>query len=134
LRPIRRIARFGSRDVGGHAGRQRLVGVVDRDRDCVGRDPLGDDRARGDPEHLAVEALAGQGVEGDRGRLARREPGEVGLVDADVDPGRLRVDQGQDRHTGADLLADVGADRADDAVERREQGGVVELELGLLDL
>jgi hypothetical protein len=30
-------------------------------------------------------------------------------------------------------LADVGDDRADDAVERRDERGVVEVELGLLD-
>src|SRR5205814_618649 len=68
----------GDRRRGGQPARQRLVAVVDADRDGICHHALGERAAGCDRDHLATERATGHGVERKRGELADSHSGDIG--------------------------------------------------------
>ena len=82
-----------------------------------------------------VERVGRVGVDAERHVLARPDAADVGLVDVRVDL-HLRQVGGDDEerrrlHAGRDRLPDVHAALDDDAVDRRRDHGVIEVDLAL---
>ena len=84
-----------------------------------------------DAVDAAVHDLAGEHVDGDVDRLALAHVGQLGFLEV-----RHHIGAGDRHHrhqlrAGLHELADAQRAVADDAVDRRDDGGVVEIELGL---
>ena len=124
-------------EVGRHARLQLQLGVRHVDDRLVGRHVLDDLRLQPDLPDRAVELLAGIRVDAEGHRLARPDAADVGFVDAGVDLHLRQVggddEQRRRRHAGRDGLADVDAALNDDAVDRRRDHRVVEVDLILID-
>ena len=133
------VAALGDLDlhVRRHARLQLQLRVRHVDDRAVGRHVLDDDRLQPDLRHRAVERVGRIGVDAERDVLTGTDAADVGFVDVRVDL-HLRQVGGDDEerrrlHAGRDRLADVDAALDDDAVNRRRDDRVIEVDLVLVD-
>ena len=124
--------------VGGHAGQEGHVAVVDADHRRVGDDVLDRLRAEPDGAHGAGEGAVRIGVDREAHALACLEPPDIGLVDigVDVDLAQVLGDGEQRRRVegGGDGLAEVDLALHDDAVDRRADIRALEIDLDVPEL
>ena len=131
------LLRVDEGDVGGHAGAELQLGVVDVDDGVVGDHVLDRLRRVADLPHLAAEDLRRVGVDREAGVHPGRQPAHVGLGHAGVDLHLGQVlgddEEGRRRQRGGHRLAHVDVARDDHAVGRREDVGVGEVDLGRVE-
>ena len=124
-------------DVGRHPGHQPSRRVLDAHDDRVGHDVLDHLRSLADLRHDARERLAGKRVDREACPILELEAADVRLVHARLDLHLRQVlgDREEDRRLQArrDGLADVDLPRHDDAVDRRQDRRVIEIDLRLLE-
>ena len=144
----KRSAAFGTRstlvrardldvDVRRHARLQLQLGVRHVDDRRVGDDVLLDDRLQPHLRHRADEVVGRVGVDAEGDVLARTDAADVRLVEVGDDL-HLRQVGGEDEqrrrlHAGGDRLADVHVARDDQAVDRRGDDRVLEVDLVLVE-
>jgi hypothetical protein len=122
------------RDVCGHAGLEFEITIVHRDDHVIGDDVLDAD---GGIPHLCdspFEELFGIGVHAEVRLLAFGHAADIGLADVGVDLhlGQVLGDDEQSRRleTGGDRLADIHVARHDNAVHRRIDCRIAEIQFG----
>ena len=81
---------------GGQTARQHLIARFEADRHRVGHHALRQRPVGRDRDDFAAERAARDGVERERRGFADGDPGDVGLVDGDVDADFVRIDQGDE--------------------------------------
>ena len=122
---------------GGHARHQRQIAVVDADHGIIGDDVLHRLRRLADLGHGSLEDPLRVGIDGEGGLVAFLHAADVALADIGVDLHLLEVggDQEQRRRlqAGRDGLALRHVAGDDRAVDRRDDIGVAEIELGAFD-
>ena len=83
---------------------------------------------------VPLEGVVGETVDVERRLLADAQIGDVGFLRIGVDPGRLVVDDAQDRRAGGDEAAELDVvDLRRGAGDRRAHDGVVEIALRLVE-
>jgi hypothetical protein len=120
----------------GHARQQQAVGVRGGEHHRVGDDVLHHLRRLAQAGDGGLEQPAGIGVDAELGGLPERHLADVGLVDAGVDLHLAEVagngEEGRRLEAGGHRLSLVYVAADDDAVDRRADGGALEVDLGRL--
>ncbi len=121
-----------------HTGPEFQVGVGSVDDGGVGRHVLHDNRLQSDLRDRPLEGVRGVGVDAERDALPGTNATDIGLVDvgADLQLGEVDGDdeQGGRLHARGHGLPDVHASLGDDAIDRRGDDGVIEVDLRLVEV
>ena len=116
-----------------HARLQHQVGIGDADHDVVGDDVLHRLRRLADLAHLALERAIGKGFDREGRRVVLLDAADVAFADIGIDLhlGEIGGDQEQGRRLEArrDRLAHGDVARHHGAVHRRNDIGVVQIDL-----
>ncbi len=124
---------WGSFDVDPHREAVReadpVDGLADIGEELDGR-AVGDKNAPGDTVHDAGEGFAFMAHEADADRPAFGDMAELGFFEIGGDPERTGIHQGKQLLAGVNVGARRGVDIGEVAIDRRDDAGVAEIELG----